>query len=124
MSIPKARNSGFAISQIEFLILAALAGDKKYGYLIAKEVFELTEGRVKLSAATLYENLSRMLNTGLIEKVGEEEIELGERRKLYRISGEGALVLSDHWRLIERAGALVPVPVSGVSVAPQALCGE
>lgn len=109
----KQRQSGLTLSNQAFFILASLAAKPKHGYAIAKEVLELTDGRVKLSAATLYENISRLLDEGLIERCGEEEIEPGERRKLYQISGEGATVLNEQWRVLERTGKLIPQPIRG-----------
>ncbi len=82
---------------------------------MAKDVAELTDGKVEFSAATLYENLSRMLDSGLVERYKDVEVEPGERRKTYRITGEGAKVLSEYVKLVGRVANRVPRPVEGTS---------
>ena len=100
----------------EPLRLVPRAGQPRHGYAIAKDVKEeLTDGRVQFSAATLYENLSRMLDSGLVERDRDVEVEPGERRKTYRMTGEGAGVLSEYVRLFDRARGRVRKLAAGVS---------
>lgn len=117
MTKEKSNKNAFPLSQNEFWILASLAERPKHGYAIAKHVLELTEGKKKFSAATLYDNISNMLDTGLIERDGEKEIEPGERRKTYRITGLGTKVLNEHWRILQRAGVFVAKGASPVMSA-------
>jgi len=71
-----------------FLILAALAGGDLHGYGIIKEVETLSDGRLRLSAGTLYGALDRLKNDGLVEVVGEERVG-GRLRRYYRLTDSG-----------------------------------
>ena len=96
------------LTKQEFWILSSLVAAPKHGYAIAKQVQEVSDGSVKLSAGTLYENIHRMLEAGLILRDDEFEIEPGVRRKRYRASGAGARILNEHFQLMQRASSLVP----------------
>ena len=50
-------------------ILLALAGEELHGYGIMQEVARQSEGRYKLGPGTLYDNLQRMLDQGLVQEV-------------------------------------------------------
>ena len=102
------RQSGALLSPQEMWILSSLAESPKHGYAIAKQVEELTEGQISLSAATLYGNIHRMLESGLIERVDEYEIQAGKTRKRYKATGLGEKVLRDHARIMRKADALIP----------------
>lgn len=108
----KTKRGGTPLSQQEFWILTSLLDATKHGYAIAKHVSELTEAKVNFSAATLYENLSRMLDAGLIEREGEKEVEPDKRRKVYRISGLGVRVLNEQWAIYNRAGQIIAKPAA------------
>jgi DNA-binding PadR family transcriptional regulator len=74
-----------------FHILLALADGEKHGYGILKEVARRTQGRVRLSAGTLYGNLSRLESTGMIVE-SDTRPEFGlddERRRYYRLTEFG-----------------------------------
>jgi len=73
-------------------ILAGFDGGERHGYGIARTAEELSEGRVRLTAGTLYGALGRLSEQGLIEETDERVVE-GRRRRYYRITatGEGAL---------------------------------
>ena len=102
------RKSGAQISNQQFLILSSLAESPKHGYAISKQIGEITDGRITLSAATLYENIGRLVNDGMIERDGEREIEPGVRRKVYRVTALGAQALNDQWAMLQKAGNLIP----------------
>ena len=51
-------------------------------------VNEITKGRINIGAGTMYGNLSRMENEGLITPVAEED-----RKKIYELSEKGKIVL-------------------------------
>jgi DNA-binding PadR family transcriptional regulator len=75
-----------------FHVLVALADGDKHGYAIMKEVSELTEGSVELSAGTLYGIVKRLLADGLIVPVEAGRIGGGrddERRRYYRLTRFG-----------------------------------
>ena len=109
------RNSGAGISSQEMYILASLMDGPKHGYAIAKQVEDISENRLHLRAATLYGNIHRMLESGLIERDEEEfEIEPGVPRKRYRITGDGVLALEDHARLQYKVMQLIPGLANGI----------
>ncbi|MGB2888764.1 MAG: PadR family transcriptional regulator [Candidatus Acidiferrales bacterium] len=74
-----------------FHVLLALADGEKHGYAILKEVARRTEDKVRLSAGTLYGNLSRLESGGLIVE-SDQRPEAGlddERRRYYRLTELG-----------------------------------
>ena len=87
-------------------ILASLARGECHGYGIARDAEELSDGRVRLSAGTLYGALNRLADDGLVEPAGEREVQ-GRRRRYYRITGRGRTALADEVeRLRATAAAL------------------
>ncbi len=83
------------LSQTAFHVLVALAGGPSHGYAIAREVEELTEGRIVMGPGTLYGSLQRMRSAGLIEESknpGEEGVH-AERRRYYRVTPVGSEAL-------------------------------
>ena len=77
-----------------FHILMALADEDRHGYAIIQEVKARTNGEVRLSPATLYRSIQRMLDDDLIVEVNERPApELDdERRRYYRITKFGTTV--------------------------------
>jgi DNA-binding PadR family transcriptional regulator len=71
-----------------FLVLIALAAEPRHGYAVIEDVAQMTEGRVRLRAGTLYAALDRLRNDGLIE-VDREEIVQSRLRRYYRLTGAG-----------------------------------
>lgn len=70
-----------------FHILVALADRDRHGYSIMQDVGARTDGKVVLSAGTLYTAIRRMLEQGLIEELRESpDPDSGdERRRYYRL---------------------------------------
>jgi DNA-binding PadR family transcriptional regulator len=90
-----------------FLILAALAAQPLHGYGVIQEVAELSDGRVKLRAGTLYGALDRLVEQGLVAADREEIVE-GRLRRYYRLTDDGAAVLeAEARRLTSNAEAAV-----------------
>jgi DNA-binding PadR family transcriptional regulator len=77
-----------AMQEATFLILTALADSSQHGYGIIAEVQEISDGRVRLRAGTLYTALDRLRADGLIE-VDREEIVEGRLRRYYQLTSEG-----------------------------------
>lgn len=71
-----------------FLLLTALADGPKHGYAIVKAVAEMSDGRVRLAAGTLYGALDRLSAEGLVE-LDREELVQGRPRRTYRITAAG-----------------------------------
>jgi DNA-binding PadR family transcriptional regulator len=71
-----------------FLILAAVAPSALHGYGIIQSVEQLSEGRVRLRAGTLYAALDRLVGEGAL-LVDHEEVVAGRMRRYYRITDLG-----------------------------------
>jgi DNA-binding PadR family transcriptional regulator len=81
------------MQEATFLILTALADGSQHGYGIIAEVQEISGGRVRLRAGTLYTALDRLRADGLIE-VDREEVVEGRLRRYYRLTPHGTGRLS------------------------------
>ena len=77
-----------------FQLLVALADGEKHGYAIIKEVHRRTDGKVRLSAGTLYALIKRFVQDGLIVECDERPDPSldDERRRYYRLSDRGRAV--------------------------------
>ena len=99
-----------------FHILVALADRDRHGYSIMQDVAMRTEGKVRLSAGTLYSAIRRMLEQGLIEELrtSPDPANDDERRRYYRLTDLGrAAAAADARRLSDllsqaRATGLIP----------------
>ena len=85
----------------EYLVLRALLSGHLYGYAIRKEILEMTAGERKLSLATLYDLLHKLLEDRLISR-GEDQIVEGRARRTYKITGLGERAVSEKERLMRR----------------------
>ncbi len=68
------------LTEATYYILISLT-EPLHGYGIMKKVGEMSQGRIKLAAGTLYGALNTLQSNKLIKPVGEEES--NRRRKLY-----------------------------------------
>lgn len=75
-----------------FLVLAALGPGPMHGYGIIKTVEEMSEGRVRLRAGTLYGALERLESQGFVAFDGEAS-EGGPARRYYRLTKQGSDLL-------------------------------
>jgi DNA-binding PadR family transcriptional regulator len=96
-----------------FQVLVALAEGDRHGYAIIQDVAARTEGKVRLSAGTLYRSIQRMVEDGLIVEARERPApeEDDKRRRYYRITPFGHAVaraearrLSELLRMARTAG--------------------
>ena len=93
------------MQEATFLILTSLAAGAQHGYGITADVLEISDGRVRLLAGTLYAALDRLREEGLID-VDREEVVDGRLRRYYRLTPEGgAQLAAEATRLRARAGA-------------------
>ena len=81
-----------AITEPSFWILSALAGGRRHGYGIMREVSELSGGRTTLKVPTLYATLDPLEAAGLIEQDGEEVVD-GRARRNYALTDAGSSAL-------------------------------
>ena len=71
-----------------FLILTSLAAGPQHGYGIMTDVAQISEGRVRLRAGTLYAALDRLSTDQLLE-LDREEIVDTRLRRYYRLTPAG-----------------------------------
>jgi DNA-binding PadR family transcriptional regulator len=76
------------MQEATFLILTALAAETQHGYGIISDVANISGGRVKLLAGTLYTALDRLRADGLIT-VDREEVVDNRLRRYYRLTEKG-----------------------------------
>jgi len=91
---------GFALTESTYYILLSLV-EPRHGYGIMQQAEELSGGRVRLAAGTLYGALSALSAKGWIIPLPSEA---DSRRKEYRLTEKGLQVLrSEVKRLRELA---------------------
>ena len=81
------------LTEATFYILLSLAPGEKHGYVIMKDVEQLSDSRIRLGTGTLYGALGRLLDQGWIERV-EQEPAGGRQRKVYQLSDKGRQILA------------------------------
>jgi PadR family transcriptional regulator len=98
-----------------YFTLAALLDGPLHGYAIAKRAESVSDGRVRLTAGTLYSALDRLLREGLVAVDGEEVVE-GRARRYYRLTPSGRGALAAEAARLADAAAIV---VSRMSATPE-----
>src|SRR5687768_14392063 len=100
------------------MVLSVLAGGKKYGYLIQKEVREASAARLELAAGTLYPLLHKLEDEGLIRSSWDTST--GRERKWYELTAAGKRRLSvqaqewtDYAACVKQLLALARVQAAG-----------
>jgi len=81
------------MQEATFLVLTALAAGSQHGYGILSDVAEISGGRVRMRAGTLYAALDRLRIDGLVE-VDREEVVDSRLRRYYRLTPRGSDVLA------------------------------
>jgi PadR family transcriptional regulator, regulatory protein PadR len=98
-----------------YFTLAALLDGPLHGYAIAKRAEAVSDGRVRLTAGTLYAALDRLLGQGLIAVDGEEVVG-GRARRYYRLTASGRRALQAEAARLADAAEVV---VSRISATPE-----
>jgi DNA-binding PadR family transcriptional regulator len=75
-------------------ILLALASEDRHGYGIMQEVARQSDDRYKLGPGTLYDNLEKLLNQGVVEESPRRSTPDDPRRRYYRLTGFGRRLLA------------------------------
>ena len=75
------------MSETAYYILLSLTSEQ-HGYGIMQNVEQITEGRIRLGAGTLYGTLQKLEKEKLIEASREED-----RRKFYKLTQTGVTLL-------------------------------
>ncbi|GAA1369089.1 MULTISPECIES: PadR family transcriptional regulator [Catellatospora] len=94
-----------SIREPTFFILTALAKEPLHGYGIIRTVDELSDGRVKLQAGTLYAALDRLTGEGHVSLDREEAVE-GRLRRYYRLTDGGRALLTAEVELLRKNASL------------------
>jgi len=90
------------LTETTFFILLSMASLPRHGYAILKDVTEISDSRIRLSAGTLYGTLARLLEQGWIERLeGTESDETGRPRKEYKLTDLGQRILALETRRLE-----------------------
>lgn len=75
-------------------ILLSLAGEDRHGYGIMQEVARQSEGQYKLGPGTLYDNLQKLMEQGMVEDAPRRSVKDDPRRRYYRLTRFGRGVLA------------------------------
>jgi len=75
-------------------ILLALAAEDRHGYGILQEAFRQSQGHYKLGPGTLYDNLDKLMNRGLVAESARRTAKEDPRRRYYRLTEFGRRVLA------------------------------
>jgi len=85
-------------------ILLALSSEDRHGYGIMQEVARQSSGSYKLGPGTLYDNLEKLLDEGLVAEAPRRSSKEDPRRRYYRITPQGRRVFAAE---IERLESIV-----------------
>jgi DNA-binding PadR family transcriptional regulator len=89
-----------------YFVLASLLDGALHGYAVIKRVEEVSDGRVRLAAGTLYAALDRLAGEGLVRVVDEETVN-GRARRYYGLTSDGAAALRAEAARMAQAARLV-----------------
>jgi PadR family transcriptional regulator PadR len=91
-----------------YFILASLLDGPLHGYGLVRRAAELSGGRVRLTAGTLYGALDRLSTEGIVEPDGEEVVD-GRLRRIYRLTPAGVALVAAEAARLRQAAAVVDV---------------
>ena len=75
-------------------ILLALASEDRHGYGIMREVARQSEDRYRLGPGTLYDNLQKLVEQGIVEQSSPRSGADDPRRRYYRLTRFGRRLLA------------------------------
>jgi DNA-binding PadR family transcriptional regulator len=81
-------------------ILIALASEDRHGYGIMQEVARQTNDQYKLGPGTLYDNLQKLLEQGLVEEANRRDSS-DPRRRYYSLTSLGERVVAAEIQRLE-----------------------
>jgi DNA-binding PadR family transcriptional regulator len=87
-------NSFLPLSPATLHILLSLAAEDRHGYGIMQEVARQSEGQYKLGPGTLYDNLQKLMNQGIVESAPRRSGDDDPRRRYYRLTPLGRSILA------------------------------
>lgn len=94
-------------------ILMALAGEDRHGYGIMREVARQSEGQYRLGPGTLYDNLQRLLDKGLVAESAKPNDNNDPRRRYYRLTNLGRQVLAAEIARLEEVFRVTKLGLAG-----------
>jgi DNA-binding PadR family transcriptional regulator len=97
-------------------ILLALASEDRHGYGIMREIARQSAGRYKLGPGTLYDNLRKLLDQGIVEESSPRSADDDPRRRYYRLSRFGRGLLATE---IARLQSLVREARQHLKIRPE-----
>lgn len=88
-------NTALPLSPRVFHILMALATEPMNGYRLGIRVEESSNGTIRMSPGTLYENVHRLAEQGMIQELsdGTDQKSDGRGQRFYGLTGLGRAVL-------------------------------
>jgi DNA-binding PadR family transcriptional regulator len=82
------------LSPASLHILLSLAGEDRHGYGIMQDVARQSDGQYKLGPGTLYDNLQKLMNQGMVEEAARRSTQDDPRRRYYRLTQFGRELLA------------------------------
>lgn len=82
------------LSPASLHILLSLACEDRHGYAIMQDVERQSDGQYKLGPGTLYDNLQKLMNQGMVEEAPRRSAQDDPRRRYYRLTTFGREVLA------------------------------
>jgi DNA-binding PadR family transcriptional regulator len=104
------------LSSAALHILLALTSEDRHGYGIMREIARQSDGRYKLGPGTLYDNLQKLLDQGIVEERFPRSPGDDPRRRYYRLSRFGRGLLTTE---IERLEGLVRAARTQLKIRPE-----
>jgi DNA-binding PadR family transcriptional regulator len=95
-------SSFLPLSAASLHILVSLAADDLHGYGIMQEILRQSEGQYKVGPGTLYDNLQKLIERRLVLELGKRPGDDDPRRRYYRLSTQGRVVLTAEIGRLER----------------------
>ena len=89
-----------------YFTLASLLDGPLHGYGIVKRAEELSGGRLRIAAGTLYGVLDRLREQGLVADEGQEIVD-GRARRSYRLTATGEAALTAEAARLQAAARVV-----------------
>jgi DNA-binding PadR family transcriptional regulator len=86
-------SSFLPLSPASLHILLALVAEERHGYHIMQEIKKHSQGQYKIGPGTLYDNLQKLMNQGLVEGAPGAGRDEDARRRYYRLTKLGRSVL-------------------------------
>ncbi|SCL60452.1 Transcriptional regulator PadR-like family protein [Micromonospora eburnea] len=100
-----------------YFLLVTLLDGPLHGHGIIKRAEEISGGRVRLAAGTLYAALDRLTREGLVEAVQQETVN-GRVRRYYALTVAGGIAVRTEADRMAQAASLVASRPSGRTVSP------